>query len=393
MNVRVPLKDLRVALVHHWLVGMRGGEKVLEALCRIFPSADIYTLVLEPAAVSETIKSHSITASWIQKLPRASRYYSHYLPLFPFAIEQFDLSGYDLVVSSDAVVSKGVLTRPETCHICYCHTPMRYAWNAYHTHLQAIGNSWKRKLAPFFMNYIRNWDLAAASRVDYFLANSQTVANRIAKYYRREAHVIFPPVAVSNFSVAQTIDDYFLVVGQLVPYKRFDLAIEVFTQLQYPLVVVGDGPEYAKLKRQAGKNIRFVGRISDTELSHSLSRCRALVFPGEEDFGIVVVEAHASGRPVIALARGGALETVIPELNGVLFSDETSESLTDAIHRFITFEFQFRRELIRETAAPFNEDRFRNEVIAFVSDKVAEHRERFRTAPGKWRPAIDHLPR
>ena len=386
----VPLKDLRVALVHHWLVGMRGGEKVLEALCRIFPGADVYTLVSEPAAISETIKQHRITTSWIQKLPRASQYYSHYLPLFPFAIEQFDLSGYDLVISSDAVVSKGVITRPETCHICYCHTPMRYAWSAYHTYLRAIDSSWKRKLLPFFMNYLRTWDLAAASRVDYFLANSQTVANRIAKYYRRDARVIFPPVAVASFSVAQTIDDYFLAVGQLVPYKRFDLAIEVFNQLKYPLVVVGDGPQYSKLNRGSGKNIRFVGRISDAELNRCLSRCRALVFPGEEDFGLVVVEAHACGRPVIALARGGALETVVPELNGLFFAEETVQSLTDAIQRFLAIESEFQPQLIRETATPFDENRFSAEVRSFISDKTEEHRHRFKVTPRRWKPASDN---
>jgi len=383
----VPLKDLRVALVHHWLVGMRGGEKVLEALCRLFPGADIYTLVSEPAAISETIKQHRITTSWIQKLPRASRYYPHYLPLFRFAIEQFDLSGYDLVVSSDAVVSKGVITRPETCHICYCHTPMRYAWSAYHTYLRAIESSWKRKLMHFFMNDLRTWDLASASRVDYFLANSQTVAHRIVKYYRREARVIFPPVAVSSFSVAQTIDDYFLVVGQLVPYKRFDLAVEVFNQLKYPLVIVGEGSEYSKLKRIARENIRFVGRLSDAELNRSLSRCRALVFPGEEDFGMVVVEAHACGRPVIALARGGALETVVPEVNGLLFAEETEPSLADAIQRFIARESQFKPQLIRETAAPFDENRFRAEVTSFISDKTEEHQLRFKITPRRWKPA------
>ena len=383
----LPLKDLRVALVHHWLVGMRGGEKVLEAFCRIFPGADIYTLVSEPGAVSETIQQHRITTSWIQKLPRASQYYSHYLPLFPFAIEQFDLSGYDLVVSSDAVVSKGVITRPETCHICYCHTPMRYAWSAYHTYLRAIESSWKRRLVPFFMNYLRAWDLASASRVDYFVANSQTVANRIAKYYRREARVIFPPVAVSSFSIAESIDDYFLAVGQLVPYKRFDLAIEAFNQLKYPLLIVGEGPEYSKLKRAARENIRFVGRLSDTELRRSLSRCRALVFPGEEDFGMVVVEAHASGRPVIALAQGGALETVVPEVNGLLFAEETVQSLTDAIQRFVSLQSRFQPQLIRETAAPFDENRFSAEVSNFISDKTEEHWHRFKTAPRRWTPA------
>jgi glycosyltransferase involved in cell wall biosynthesis len=386
----VPLKDLRVALVHHWLIGMRGGEKVLEAFCRIFPNADIFTLVCEPAAISEAIKQHRISTSWIQNLPRASQYYSHYLPLFPFAIEQFDLSGYDLVISSDAVVSKGVITRPETCHICYCHTPMRYAWSAYHTYLRAVESSWKRKLLPFFMNYLRTWDLASASRVDYFVANSQTVANRIAKYYRREACVIFPPVAVSSFSIAESSDDYFLAVGQLVPYKRFDLAIAAFNQLKYPLVIVGEGPEYSRLKRAAGQNIRFAGRLSDSELSSCLSRCRALVFPGEEDFGMVVVEAHACGRPVIALARGGALETIVPEVNGLLFEEETAQSLAAAVQRFVSVESEFQPQPIRGTAAPFDENRFSAEVTAFISDKTEEHRHRFKIEPRRWKPATHH---
>jgi glycosyltransferase involved in cell wall biosynthesis len=231
------------------------------------------------------------------------------------------------------------------------------------------------------MNYLRTWDAASSSRVDYFLANSQTVANRIAKYYRREASVIFPPVAISSFSVSQTIDDYFLAVGQLVPYKRFDLVIEVFNHLKYPLVIVGEGPEYSKLKRRAEGNIRFVGRLSDAELHHNLSRCRALVFPGEEDFGMVVVEAHACGRPVIALARGGAVETVIPELNGLLFEEETAQNLTDAVQRFVARESQFQPHLIRETAVPFDGNRFIAEVTSFISEKTEEHRHRFRIAP------------
>ncbi len=382
----VPLQDLRVALVHHWLVGMRGGERVLEAFCRIFPEADIYTLVSAPDAISDTIKQHRIITSWIQKLPRASQFYSHYLPLLPIAIEQFDLSSYDLVISSDAGVSKGVITPPETCHICYCHSPMRYAWSAYHTYLRAIESSWKRMLVPFFMNPLRGWDLASASRVDYFLANSQTVANRVAKYYRREAHVIFPPVAISSFSLADPTRHQFVAVGQLVPYKRFDLAIEAFNHLAYPLVIVGDGPEYSRLRRRAGANIRFLGRVSDAELRLALSQSRALVFPGEEDFGMVVVEAHACGRPVIALARGGALETVIPELNGILFADETVQSLTEAVHRFVAIESQFQPALIRETSARFDESRFNAEVIAFVSEKTEEHRHRFKVESRKWKP-------
>jgi glycosyltransferase involved in cell wall biosynthesis len=236
------------------------------------------------------------------------------------------------------------------------------------------------------MNHLRAWDCAAASRVDYFLANSQTVAHRIAKVYRRDARVIFPPIAVSSFSVSQVVDDYFLMVGQLVPYKRFDLAIEVFNQWKHPLMIVGEGPEYPKLKKRARDNIKFVGRLSDAELNRSLSRCRALVFPGEEDFGMVVVEAHSCGRPVIALGRGGALETVVPEVNGLLFAEETEQSLTDALHRFVLSEAEFQPRLIRETAAPFDENRFRAEAISFISDKTEEHFHRFRMTPRKWKP-------
>jgi glycosyltransferase involved in cell wall biosynthesis len=241
------------------------------------------------------------------------------------------------------------------------------------------------------MNHLRTWDYAAASRVDYFLANSQTVAHRIAKYYRREAQVIFPPIAVSGFSVSPVLDDYFLIVGQLVPYKRFDLAIEVFNQLKHPLMIVGEGPEYHKLKKRAHDNIKFVGRLSDAELKRSLSRCRALVFPGEEDFGMVIVEAHACGRPVIALGRGGALETVVPEVNGLLFAEETEQSLADALQRFVLSEANFQPQLIRETAASFDENRFRAEAVSFISEKTEEHFHRFKMTPRKWKPSSRDL--
>ena len=380
------LGNLRVALVHHWLVRMRGGEKVLKALCQIFPQADIYTLVFDPNQISESIRQHQITTSWIQKLPWAKKHYAWYLPVFPLAIEQFDLSGYDLVISSEAGVSKGVITRPETCHICYCHTPLRYAWSAYHIYLQAVRSPFRRRLIPFVMNYLRLWDWVSSSRVDYYIANSQNVANRIRKYYRREAAVIYPPIATTDFGQADTIGDYYLAVGQLVPYKRFDLAVDAFNQLGRPLLIVGDGPEYSRLQRKAGKNIKLLGRTSDEKLKEYRSRSRALILPGEEDFGMIAVEAHACGRPVIALARGGALETVIPELNGLFFENETVASLAEAVVRFESIETKFQPRLIQETARPFSEDRFEREIRDFIFEKYQEHCDHFTVCRGDYKP-------
>jgi glycosyltransferase involved in cell wall biosynthesis len=377
------LENLRVALIHHWLVRMRGGEKVLEALCLIFPQADIYTLVFDPCGISDTIKQHRITSSWIQKLPWAIRYYPHYLPLLPVALEHFDLSRYDLVISSESGFGKGVITHPEICHICYCHSPMRYAWSAYHAYSRVVRNRWKRKLISFILNYLRTWDVISSLRPDYFLANSQCVADRIRKYYRRDATVIYPPIATSEFCIAPNPLDYFLAAGQLVPYKRFDLAIDAFNQLGHPLWVVGDGPEYRSLKKQARKNIKFLGRTSDEELKHSLSYCRALIFPGEEDFGMIVVEAHACGRPVIALRRGGARETIIPEVNGLFFEEETVPSLMGAVRHFESVESKFQPELIRESAFSFSEGRFHREMVRFISEKIAEHRSRVKVRSDK----------
>jgi len=371
------LQNLRVALVHHWLVRMRGGERVLESFCKVFPQADIYTLVFDAQGISERIRCHNITTSWIQKLPRATRYYSQYLPLFPLAIEQFDLSAYDLVLSSDAAVGKGVITRPETCHICYCHTPLRYAWSAYHTYLRSVPSAWKRRLAAFLMSYLRMWDAVASTRVDYFIANSEAVSRRIQKYYRRESAVIYPPVAISDFEVSSSPGDYYLAVGQLAPYKRFDLAVDAFNELGRPLLIVGDGPEHSRLSRRAGKNITIVGWTTGETLQRYLSHCRALIFPGEEDFGMIAVETHAAGRPVIALSKGGAVETVIPEVNGLLFEEETVASLVNAVRQFEVIESRFSPPSIRRTAAPFGEERFEQELTRFVCEKVQEHRDRF----------------
>jgi glycosyltransferase involved in cell wall biosynthesis len=380
-------QTLRVALVHHWLVRMRGGEKVLAALCRLFPQADIFTLVYDPEGICETITRHRVTTSWIQRLPLARRHYAQYLPLFPLAIEQFDLSDYDLAISSDASVAKGVLTRPETCHICYCHSPLRYAWSAYHTYLEAVSSRWKRGLVPFFLHYLRLWDVSAANRVDYFVANSRNVANRIQKYYRREASVVYPPVEVSSFPVPAQTEDYYLAVGQWVPYKRFDLAIEAFNELRRPLWVVGEGPEEPRLKRRAQSHIRFLSRVSDSQLRTILSQCRALVFPGEEDFGMIIPETHACGRPAIALARGGALETVIPGVNGVLFQEASAAALRAAVLHFESIESQLNPQEIRVSAERFKEELFFEKMAGFVAEKLAEHQQRFSLESQKSKPS------
>ena len=371
----------RVAIVHHWIVRKRGGERVLESLCRAFPEADLFTLVYDANLSSPVIKEHRITTSWIQKLPFATKRYSEYLPLFPFAVEQFDLSDYDLVISSDANLVKGVLTRPETCHICYCHSPLRYAWSAFHTYLDSMP-PWKRGLASIILNYLRLWDLCAAHRVDYFVANSWNVARRIEKYYRRSADVIYPPVTLSKNTSRS--GDFFLAVGHFAPYKRFEIAVEAFNELGLPLWIVGEGPEARRLKQRALNNIRFLDRISDSELSNLLSSCRALVFPGEEDFGMIVPEAHACGRPVIALGRGGALETVIPNVNGILFGEPSADSLRRAVLLFEQRESQWNSDEIRQTAQVFREEHFIQQFSAYAEAKLNEHQSRFRDNPRPW---------
>ena len=369
------LESLRVALIHHWLVKMRGGEKVLESICKIFPKADIFTLVYNPEGITDSIKSHPIQTSWIQKFPGAVRHYRHYLPLFPLAIEQFDLSAYDLVISSDASVCKGVLTQPETCHICYCHSPIRYAWNAYNNYLNSSLSGWQRRLFPLAANYLRIWDHSASSRVDYFIANSWNVARRIHKYYRREASVIYPPIRVADFQASLAPQEYYFASGELVPCKRFDLAIAAFNQLGRPLWIAGDGPDAQRLRRLGSETIRFLGWLPEQEFRMALSQCRALILPGEEDFGMIVPEAHACGRPVIAFGKGGALEVIIHLVNGFCFQEETVNALCEAVKTFEEVESEFSPEKIRSSAMKFDESLFIEQMRGFISEKFREHQQ------------------
>ena len=331
---------MKVAIVHYWLVGMRGGEKVVEALCGMFPQADIFTHVYVPDAVSEDIRGHRVTTSFIGRLPAAARLYKRYLPLMPLALEQLDLRGYDLVISSESGPAKGVIPPPSARHLCYCHSPMRYLWNMYHEYREGAGRL-TRLMMPPLAHYLRQWDTVSASRVDRYVANSHAVAARVRRYYGRDAEVVWPPVDVGAFAPvdARERGDYMLMVGELVAYKRPDLAVEAFNRMRRKLVVIGGGEMLGRLRALAGPTVTILGPQPFCALQHHYARCQALIFPGEEDFGIVPVEAMASGRPVIAYGRGGATETVVPNLSGVLFGEQSIDSLVGAVEGFRDADF------------------------------------------------------
>lgn len=359
---------MKVALVHYWLVNMRGGERVLEALCELFPEADIYTHVYDRALPSDVITEHKVYTSFINGIPGAKKHYQKLLPLMPLALEQLDLSQYDLVISCESGPAKGVITRPDTVHICYCHTPMRYLWDMYHDYY-AGQKGLTRWLMPWLTHRLRIWDFASAARVDHFVANSRHVAKRIGKFYRRDSMVIHPPVDTEFFSgVNEPREDFYLFVGQLVKYKRADLAVEACLQLGRKLVIVGKGEQMNALKNLIGANskIQIIGHTSREQIRDYYARCQALLFPGEEDFGIVPVEAMAAGAPVIAYGRGGALETVVENETGVFFTEPTAASLADAIERFEGMKNDFRPDTLLSRAKCFNQTAFREQFDQFV---------------------------
>lgn len=360
---------MRVAIVHYWLVNMRGGEKVIEALCELYPQADIFTLVYDEKEISPTIRKHRITTSFLQKFPGAIKRYQSLLPLMPFALESFDLSGYDLVISSESGPAKGVIPSPHARHICYCHSPMRYIWDQYGLYRSTAGRV-ARIAMSLFAPPLRVWDVTTAARVDRFVANSSHVARRIERYYRREADVIHPPVSVERFAPRDDLADYFLCAGQIVGYKRVDLAVQAFTELNLPLVVIGSGAS-EKMKKAAGPTVKFLGKQPDAVLDEHFARCRALIFPGEEDFGIVPVEIMASGRPVIAYGRGGAVETVAPGLSGILFGEQTVESLKAAVMEFQTREGEFVAQSVRAHAKKFDVSVFKQRFSELVDTVMA----------------------
>lgn len=381
------LQKARIAIVHYWFVSRRGGERVVEVMADMFPGADLFSLVVDPKKLSPALQARSIKTSFLQMLPGSTRWHRHLLPLYPMALEQFDLRGYDLVLSSESGPAKGVVTDAQTCHVCYCHSPMRYLWDFYHEYKN--GHSFGAFSRPAFTlasHYLRLWDVASASRVDHFVANSANVAARIRKHYRRDATVIHAPVAVQNGYLADQTGDYYLVVGQFVDYKRIDLAIAACNRLGRPLHIVGEGEQYKRLRKLAGPTIDFYGTLSDQDLREQYAHCRALLFPGEEDFGIVPVEALSFGRPVIAFDRGGARETIkgfypdrvaaVETCTGVLFREPSPESLIEAIQAFEDVERRFSPFYIRQQAERFDVAHFRAKLSSFLSEQLKHFKER-----------------
>jgi glycosyltransferase involved in cell wall biosynthesis len=353
---------VRAAIVHYWLLNRRGGEKVLDAVCRLLPDADIFTLFCDPATLSPTVRSHRVITSFLNPL---RSHYRSLLPLMPMALESFDLRGYDLVVSSESGPAKGVITSSDTRHVCYCHTPMRYLWDLYPAYRNEWTRSrWKRALMTPVANYLRLWDYSSAARVDHFVANSRNVQARIWKTYRREADVIYPPVDVESF-YCKPAEDYALVVSELVAYKRIDSLVRCFSRSGRRLKIVGAGPEYRALRAMATPNVEFLGRVSDEELRELYARCRFFVLPGEEDFGITPVEALASGKPVVALGRGGALETV-PFFGGVFYGAPEAEAIAEAIGRLEAMEESIRPTDLQAWARQFSEEEFMRRMSAVL---------------------------
>ncbi|MFA5383552.1 MAG: glycosyltransferase family 4 protein [Eubacteriales bacterium] len=368
---------MKTALVHDWLVTIGGSEKCLEIFHGLFPEAPLYTLVYNPESAQELGFDHSqVHTSFLQRFPKAQKWYRQYLPFYPLAVEQFDLKDYDLILSSSHAAAKGVLTRAGQTHICYCHTPMRYAWDLTHEYLRDHGlvRGIKGTAARFFLHYLRQWDSLTANRVDFFIANSQYTAKRIWRVYRRKADVIYPPVETNCPSCKK--EDFFLFVSRLVPYKRADLVVASFTELGLPLVVIGDGPQLNKCVQSARKNIEFLGYQENSVVKEMMSKARALVFAAEEDFGIVPVEAQACGTPVIAYGKGGVLETVIPaadqnwsKATGIFFPEQSVSSLTRAVQEFLKAEEKFNPKVLRERACLFSKERFVDQLKRFILEK------------------------
>jgi glycosyltransferase involved in cell wall biosynthesis len=362
---------LRIALVHDYLNQMGGAEKVLLTLHDLFPSAPIYTSIYAKSRVDPRFRQMDIRTSFMQRMPLVKKHHQPFLPLFPLAFEQLDLRAYDLVISDSSAFAKGVVTRPEALHICYCHTPMRWAWS-YEDYVERenLGRAARMVLSPTIAA-LRQWDYATAARVDYFVANSPNVAGRIAKYYRRDSMYIPPPVDTDQFDISPTRENFFLVVSRLVPYKRVDLAIAAFNQLGLPLRIIGSGRDEMRLRRLAGRTIQFMGRQTDHEVRRQLAECRALIFPGEDDFGLTPVEAQASGRPVIAYGAGGALHTIVPGKTGVFFQAQEAAALAAAVSTLR--DDRFDPAAIRQHALTFDTRQFRRRFLDFVESRIAEH--------------------
>lgn len=356
---------MKLALVHDYLIQDGGAEKVLTEFHHVFPEAPTYALLYDPEKVNPAYRSRVVRTSFLQKIPWALKKYQWLLPFMPMATETYDLAPFDVVLSSSSAFSKGVITKPDALHICYCHTPTRYLWSDAVSYVQELRVPGIIKaLLPPLLSRLRMWDKQAAERVDVFIANSEAVRRRIKKYYHRDALVMYPPVDVAKFSISSEPKNYFLAGGRLVSYKRYDMIIEACNRLQLPLKIFGSGPVSAELKAMAGPTVKFLGRVSDEEKIKLYQNCIAFVNPQEEDFGITIIEAMSAGRPVIAYNRGGAIETVIEGVNGTFFDSQDWETLADTLLRFD--QKKYHPELIRESVERFSAENFRQNIKQLV---------------------------
>jgi glycosyltransferase involved in cell wall biosynthesis len=364
------MRKLKVAIIHEWFTTLGGSEFFVKNLYSIFPDADIFTLVANTTILNKLgINPAKVKTSFIQKLPFGLKKYKSYLPLFPMAIEQFNLAGYDLVISSSHAVAKGVLTSPSQVHVCYCHSPIRYAWDLYHQYLQESGldRGIRGMVAKFFLHRIRIWDVISSNRVDYFLSNSDYIGKRIKKIYRRESRTIYSGINLEDFPLVINKDNYYFTCSRFVPYKKINLIVEAFNEMpEKMLVIIGDGPDFTKVKAIAKGNVTLMGYQPFGVLKDYMSRAKAFVFAAEEDFGLVPVEAQACGTPVIAFGKGGVTETVIENITGIFFKEQSVESLKEAVRKFDTIDFD--PTIIKKRMEIFGRKRFNEEMIAFFEE-------------------------
>jgi len=359
---------MKIALVHDHLIQEGGAERVLQIFQNLYPQAPTYTLLYDQEKLGDIFKDKDIRTSFLQNWPGALKHYQWFLPFMSTATESYNLMDYDIVLSSCSAMAKGVITRSNTLHFCYCHTPTRYLWSDTHRYLEELKyNRLIKKFIPPILTKLRAWDQLAAQRVDFFIANSKNVADRIEKYYRRNSIIIHPPVATDQFQISDKIGKYFLTGGRLVAYKRFDLTIQAFNRLGIPLKIFGTGPEEKKLKAMAKPNIEFLGKIKSTELNQVFSQAIAFIHPQIEDFGITAVESMAAGRPVIAYAAGGACETVVEKKTGKFFDEQTWEALADTVVRFKPEDYDPQE--IKAYAQQFGVERFKNEINNLIENE------------------------
>ncbi|MNI33539.1 GDP-mannose-dependent alpha-mannosyltransferase [compost metagenome] len=364
---------MKIAIAHDYLIQMGGAERVVEVFHHMYPQAPIYTTVFSSHKLLDDLKDADIRASWLQKMPGGKDNFKGMLPLYPFAIRDFDFSGFDVVLSSSSAFMKSIQVPKDTFHICYCHTPMRFAWD-YDTYMerQSQSNVLKR-LLKIYIHQLKAWDQRTSKNVNQFIANSSVVKNRIRNYYKRDADVIFPPINTTRFNCSATIGNYYLVVSRLVSYKRIDLAVEAFNRNGLPLYIVGEGPDSDRLRQMAKGNIQFLGRLEDEAVTQLMAQCRALIWPGEEDFGITPLEANAAGRPVVAYQAGGALDTIQPQVNGIFFKRQEVDELLAAIHELEDHDWDVQQ--IVNHAQKFDEKAFMDNFKAYLSNAYIKFRE------------------